>query len=156
MRVSEDEQTAKLQGSTKTRTVERPRAVCKNIVFPKPPINQRTENKLQLHKADPPRARGRAADTAVGRALPRPYRHGSASTLYGTQLLLALHAHPPDGQRSAAAQTRATSTYLGLPLSPETSSPSEGRNSALRTNTGSGDNGYVLRFGKHFSKISHI
>lgn len=50
----------------------------------------------------------------------------------------------------------AVSTYLCLPLSPETSSSSEGGNSALGTNTSSCNYGYVLCFGKDFSKISHI
>lgn len=41
--VSKQEQTAKLQGGKKTRTVERPRAVCKNFIFPKWLINQTME-----------------------------------------------------------------------------------------------------------------
>lgn len=55
-----------------------------------------------------------------------------------------------------AVQAWATSTYLGLPLSPEASSPSEGGDAALGTDPGSGDDGDVLGFGKHLSEISHV
>jgi len=65
-------------------------------------------------------------------------------------------AEPWVWESSRAAPACATSTHLGLPLSPETSSPSEGGNPALRADAGACDDGYMLRFGKHFSKISHI
>lgn len=47
-------------------------------------------------------------------------------------------------------------THLCLPLSPKASGSSEGRNAALGAHTGSGNDGDMLCFGKHFSEISHV
>lgn len=83
-------------------------------------------------------------------------RHGSAFTLLSRPAASDPPRSPARWTEKHNAQARTTRTYLGLPLPPEASSPSEGRHSALGAHTGSCDDGYMLRFGKDFAEFSHI
>lgn len=56
--VSKQKQIAKLQGGKKTRTVERPRAVCKNFIFPRM-ADKPNHEKILLASSDSSHSHGK-------------------------------------------------------------------------------------------------
>lgn len=125
----------------KTRTVERPRVAFKNIVFPKQLINWRTEADPQGHGEKLQRQLCPCC-TVMGELPPSSLSYSWTSTLTCVM--------------DKGMDAQAATTYLGLPLSPEASSSSEGGDATLGTDASSSDDGDVLGFGKHLSEIGHV